>query len=153
MPQSSYDSVCFMRANSEVWFELLTVLSMNMAVFWVVAPCRLVWVYRRFRGLYCLHHQGDESRRHNPEHSHLKLWSSLSRNFLSPLFRHVLFPSKYPPQHPVLKHPKSVFFSECDLDFTGIQNEWCNYICVYFYLYLFTKTREDNCSEPNLIYS
>jgi hypothetical protein len=25
-----------------------------MAVFWVVAPCGLVWVYRRFRGLYCL---------------------------------------------------------------------------------------------------
>jgi hypothetical protein len=29
-----------------------------MAVFWVVAPCRLVWLYQRFRGLYCLHHQG-----------------------------------------------------------------------------------------------
>jgi hypothetical protein len=34
---------------------------MKMAVFWVVAPCRLVEVYRRFRGLYCLHHQGDET--------------------------------------------------------------------------------------------
>jgi hypothetical protein len=33
---------------------------MKMAVFWVVAPCGLVEVYRRFRGLYCLHHQGDE---------------------------------------------------------------------------------------------
>jgi hypothetical protein len=33
-------------------------VSMKMAVFWVLAPCRLVWVYRRFRGLYCLHHQG-----------------------------------------------------------------------------------------------
>jgi hypothetical protein len=31
-----------------------------MAVFWVVAPCSLVEVYRRFRGAYCLHHQGDE---------------------------------------------------------------------------------------------
>jgi hypothetical protein len=30
-----------------------------MAVFWVVAPCRLVWVYQSFRGLYCLHHQRD----------------------------------------------------------------------------------------------
>jgi hypothetical protein len=30
-----------------------------MAVFWVVMPCRLVWVYQCFRGLYCLHHQGD----------------------------------------------------------------------------------------------
>jgi hypothetical protein len=25
-----------------------------MAVFWVVAPCRLVEVYRRFRGACCL---------------------------------------------------------------------------------------------------
>jgi hypothetical protein len=31
-----------------------------MAVFWVVAPCRLERVHRRFRGLYCLHLQGDE---------------------------------------------------------------------------------------------
>jgi hypothetical protein len=30
-----------------------------MAVFWVVAPCSLVEVYQRFRGLCCLHHQGD----------------------------------------------------------------------------------------------
>jgi hypothetical protein len=34
---------------------------MKMAVFWVVAPCGLVWVYRRFRGPYCLHHHGNES--------------------------------------------------------------------------------------------
>jgi hypothetical protein len=27
-------------------------------VFWDVAPCSLVEVYRRFRGAYCLHHQG-----------------------------------------------------------------------------------------------
>jgi hypothetical protein len=31
----------------------------KMAVFWVVAPCSLVEVYQRFRGPYCLHHQGD----------------------------------------------------------------------------------------------
>jgi hypothetical protein len=39
-------------------FEVLTAVSMETAVFWVVAPCRLVQVYRRFRGLYCLHLQG-----------------------------------------------------------------------------------------------
>jgi hypothetical protein len=32
----------------------------EMAVFWVVAPCSLVEVYQRFRGSYCLHHQGGE---------------------------------------------------------------------------------------------
>jgi hypothetical protein len=34
-------------------------LVMKMAVFWVVSPCSLVDVFRRFRGSYCLHHQGD----------------------------------------------------------------------------------------------
>jgi hypothetical protein len=32
----------------------------DMAVFWVVAPCSLIQVYRRFRGAWCLRHQGDE---------------------------------------------------------------------------------------------
>jgi hypothetical protein len=31
---------------------------------WVVAPCKLVWVYQRFRGLYCLHHQGNQGHVH-----------------------------------------------------------------------------------------
>jgi hypothetical protein len=42
----------------------------KMAVVWVVAPCSLVEVYQRFRGPYCLHHQGDDNqttRRYNPE--------------------------------------------------------------------------------------
>jgi hypothetical protein len=56
-----------------------------MAVFWVVAPCSLVEVYRRFRGICCLHHQDynnggtsetsvkfcHTARRNNPEDSHL----------------------------------------------------------------------------------
>jgi hypothetical protein len=33
-----------------------------MAVFWVVVPCSLVEIYHRFRGLCCLHHQGDHDR-------------------------------------------------------------------------------------------
>jgi hypothetical protein len=32
---------------------------MNMAAFWIVAPCSLVDVYGRFRGACCLRHQGD----------------------------------------------------------------------------------------------
>jgi hypothetical protein len=71
------------KSSKEPYFP--TIYFLKMAVFWVVAPCRLVWVYRRFRGLYCLHHQGDEavqtseklvnshqsSPRYNPEASHL----------------------------------------------------------------------------------
>jgi hypothetical protein len=34
---------------------------MNIAIFWAVAPCYLVEVYRRFRGACCLHHPGDRS--------------------------------------------------------------------------------------------
>jgi hypothetical protein len=33
--------------------------NINMAVFSVVVPCRLVEVYRRFRGTCYIHHQGD----------------------------------------------------------------------------------------------
>jgi hypothetical protein len=45
--------------------------TLKMAAFWVVAPCRLVSVYRRFRGLHCLHHQGPCTRRHKLEEGHL----------------------------------------------------------------------------------
>jgi hypothetical protein len=34
-----------------VGFEVLTAVSMKMAVFWVVAPCSLVEVYQRFEVL------------------------------------------------------------------------------------------------------
>jgi hypothetical protein len=32
----------------------------KMAVFWVVALCSLVEIYHCFRGICCLHHQGDD---------------------------------------------------------------------------------------------
>jgi hypothetical protein len=34
---------------------------MKMAVSWDVALCSLVEVYRGFRGVHCLHYQGDDS--------------------------------------------------------------------------------------------
>jgi hypothetical protein len=36
-----------------VGFEFLMAASMKMVVFWVVAPCSQVEVYRRFRGTCC----------------------------------------------------------------------------------------------------
>jgi hypothetical protein len=54
-------------ATEDVWLEVLTAVTMKMAVFWVVAPCWVVWVYRRFRSLYCLHHQSDDIHSHSPE--------------------------------------------------------------------------------------
>jgi hypothetical protein len=40
--------------------SIKTRIYLKMAVFWVVAPRRLVEVYRRFRGACCLHLPGDE---------------------------------------------------------------------------------------------
>jgi hypothetical protein len=36
-----------------------------MAVFWDVAGCSLLEVYRRFRGVSCLHLQGDDGGRYH----------------------------------------------------------------------------------------
>jgi hypothetical protein len=33
---------------------------MKIIAFWDMAPCSLIKVDRRFRGAYCLHHQGDD---------------------------------------------------------------------------------------------
>jgi hypothetical protein len=43
-----------------VRFQVLTATSMKMTVFWDVVPYSLIEIYRRFRGAYCLHHQGDD---------------------------------------------------------------------------------------------
>jgi hypothetical protein len=37
-------------------FQVLTATSIKKAVFWDVAQCILVYIGRRFRGAYCLHH-------------------------------------------------------------------------------------------------
>jgi hypothetical protein len=42
-------------------FQVLTAASMKFRIFWDVAPCSHVEVDRRFRSVYCLHHQSDES--------------------------------------------------------------------------------------------
>jgi hypothetical protein len=39
-------------------FRFSRAASMKFRVFWDVAPCSQVDVDRRFRGAYCLHHQG-----------------------------------------------------------------------------------------------
>jgi hypothetical protein len=72
-----------------------------MAVFWVVAPCSFVELYRRFRDVCCFHHQGDEvlmmegastsgtsvnfyqtTRCNNPEDSHLSLAAAMTGNLI-----------------------------------------------------------------------
>jgi hypothetical protein len=41
--------------------EVLRKEIIKLAVFWVVASCSLVEVYRRFRGAFCLHYEGNEA--------------------------------------------------------------------------------------------
>jgi hypothetical protein len=41
--------------------QVLTAARMKFRVFWDVAPCSHVDVYRRFRGEHCHHHHGDDS--------------------------------------------------------------------------------------------
>jgi hypothetical protein len=48
-----------MNEQTYVRFQVLTAANMKMTVFWDVAPCCLLEVYRRLRGVCCLHHQGD----------------------------------------------------------------------------------------------
>jgi hypothetical protein len=43
-----------LQEDCSVGFEVLTVVSIKMAVFWVVAPCSLVEVFRCFRGACCI---------------------------------------------------------------------------------------------------
>jgi hypothetical protein len=52
-------------------FQVLKATSIKAAVFWDVAPCSVVDTSRRFRGTYCLHHEGygqypsDNTEQHN----------------------------------------------------------------------------------------
>jgi hypothetical protein len=55
------------KLQSDVRFQVLSAASMKMAVFYDVAPCSLVDVYRRFRGACFLHYQSDESLTYRPD--------------------------------------------------------------------------------------
>jgi hypothetical protein len=81
------------KCHHQVGFQVLTAASMKMAVFWVVAPCSLVEVYRRFRGacwvLIALMMEAASSsetsvnfyqttRRYNSEDSHLHCQTTTS---------------------------------------------------------------------------
>jgi hypothetical protein len=43
---------------SHVTFQFIRVVSVKMSAFWDRAPCSVIEADRRFRGVYCLHHQG-----------------------------------------------------------------------------------------------
>jgi hypothetical protein len=51
---------------------------MKMALFWVVAPCSMVEVYRCFNGACCLRHQGEAAAR--TSETSVKLYKTTRRN-------------------------------------------------------------------------
>jgi hypothetical protein len=52
------DTVALGQVFIHVRFQVLTAASMMFrVVFWDILPCKII-VDRRFRGAYCLHHQG-----------------------------------------------------------------------------------------------
>jgi hypothetical protein len=65
---------------------------------------------------------------------------------LPPISRHYIsLRSKYSPQHPVLKHPQSLFLPYCQRpSFTPIQNNMQNYTFVYSNLFTFLNGRREH---------
>jgi hypothetical protein len=43
-----------------VRFKVLTAANMQIRAVWVIAPCSLVGIHRRFRDAFCLNHQGNK---------------------------------------------------------------------------------------------
>jgi hypothetical protein len=80
-----------------------------------------------------------------------KLWSSSLYSFLQPLCHFISLWYKYSPQHPVLKHPHSMFLPECQRpSCTPIQNHRQNYSFVYSNFYVFyTADEKTKGSELN----
>jgi hypothetical protein len=51
----------FTRQEFFVRYQVYLAAGLKMAVFWVVAPCSMVEVHRRFRDACCLHRQSDHT--------------------------------------------------------------------------------------------
>jgi hypothetical protein len=54
------------------FMSIFLLCKMMMTVFWDVAPCSLVEVYRPLRGAYCLRHEGDENNLFSRHRKNLK---------------------------------------------------------------------------------
>jgi hypothetical protein len=73
-----------------VTFQFLKAASMK-SVFWDVAPCSLVEVYRRFRGAYCFHHQGDDNGVANTSKTSVNFYQTTRRNILEDSHLYICF--------------------------------------------------------------
>jgi hypothetical protein len=63
-------------------FQVLMVARMKMTAFWVIVLCSPTELDRRFRGSYCLHHQGSDSSDDERQNSEtLVYFSKTSRHY------------------------------------------------------------------------
>jgi hypothetical protein len=63
-PQSSKSTSGLLDSDFLNWIELLLYIShkkLKIEILWDIAPYSLIGVDGRFRGAYCLHHQGDNN--------------------------------------------------------------------------------------------
>jgi hypothetical protein len=70
--------------STPVGFEVFTAVSMEMAVFWVVAPCSLVELYQFFQRSLLPPSSGrfaQTTRCYNPEDNHLQFNTPLTSDF------------------------------------------------------------------------
>jgi hypothetical protein len=78
---------------------------MKMAVFWDVPPCSVEDIHQSFRGVYCLHHQG------NPSLSGLKMEAVCSPESLM----YVQIHTALQPERPTIK--------ECRIEFPSLKKK------------------------------
>jgi hypothetical protein len=66
-------------------------------------------------------------------------------------YRFIPLRSKYPPQHPVLKHPQSMLFPKCEImDSTPVHNYRQNCSFVYYSIHMFIDSgQKEKYSELN----
>jgi hypothetical protein len=96
---NDYFAICRIRLYI-MRFEVLTVLSMKMRVFWYTVPCSFTGVDRRFRCAYCIH-RSDDGRSIHIWNIHLLQWDYMAlypRRFSSSDFISLNF-YNYAPKH------------------------------------------------------
>jgi hypothetical protein len=81
----SHDFYETQRFITEVGFEVLTAVSMKIAVFWIVAPCSLVEV-----NFY------QTTRCYNPEDRNFRLLPSLQQPSKASILTHMILPALFP---------------------------------------------------------
>jgi hypothetical protein len=98
-------NLCYWHVNviTLLRFQVLTAASMKIRAFWDAAPCNLVGADRRFKGAYCLHHQGDRWALLKCQYNPTRLHGATSQKAVIFLLN---------------------FYSDCDKEFSLLATRW-----------------------------